>query len=97
MHLFGRLDELAMEKGHRVLRLPPYHCQYNPIAMVWSECKRYYDAKISAIHPVTSDAVLGLWKEALEKVDYMWFRLFYIKSFILGYTREMEELYQTYQ
>ncbi|XP_030757761.1 uncharacterized protein LOC115883532 [Sitophilus oryzae] len=63
-----KLDELANEKGHRVLRLPPYHCQYNPIEMVWSECKRYYDAKISAIHPVTSDAVLGLWKEALKKV-----------------------------
>ncbi|GLV40897.1 hypothetical protein CBL_08471 [Carabus blaptoides fortunei] len=26
-----------------VLRLPPYHCQFNAIEEVWSQCKRYYD------------------------------------------------------
>ncbi|XP_031354758.1 uncharacterized protein LOC116179183 [Photinus pyralis] len=35
-----RLNELALQHGHRVLRLPPYHCEYNPIEMVSSECKR---------------------------------------------------------
>jgi predicted O-methyltransferase YrrM len=25
------LDEIAVERGHQVIRLPPYHCQYNPI------------------------------------------------------------------
>lgn len=28
------LDELALEKGHEVIRLPPYHCQYNPIELI---------------------------------------------------------------
>jgi len=63
-----RLDELALQQGHRVLRVPPNHDQFNAINLVWSECKRYYDAKISSIHPVTNDTVLGLWNEALSTV-----------------------------
>lgn len=66
--ILHRLDEMAVEHGHRVLRLPPYHCHFNPIELVWSECKRYYDAHIGRIHPVTSEAVLALWNESLEKV-----------------------------
>lgn len=62
------MDELALQYGHRVLRLPPYHCQYNAIEMVWSESKRYYDAKITSVHPVTSTAVLNIWNEALAQV-----------------------------
>lgn len=30
------LDELALKMGHEVVRLPPYHCQYNPIEMIWA-------------------------------------------------------------
>jgi len=25
--------------GHEVVRLPPYHCQYNPIEMIWAQVK----------------------------------------------------------
>ena len=28
------IDEMALKYGHEVLRLPPYHCQYNPIIMI---------------------------------------------------------------
>lgn len=28
------LDHIANEMGHEVVRLPPYHCQYNPIELV---------------------------------------------------------------
>ena len=62
------MDQLALENGHRVLRLPPYHSQFNAIEMVWSDSKRYYDAKIGSINPVTSDAVVRLWTEALGQV-----------------------------
>lgn len=62
------MDQLALQHGHRVLRLPPYHCQFNAIEMVWSDCKRYYDAKIVSINPVTSDTVKRLWTEALAQV-----------------------------
>ncbi|KAF0704254.1 DDE 3 domain-containing protein, partial [Aphis craccivora] len=33
------LDVLALEMGHEVIRLPPYHCQYNPIELIWAQVK----------------------------------------------------------
>lgn len=36
-----RIDSLAASEGHSVLRLPPYHCELNPIEMVWAEVKGY--------------------------------------------------------
>jgi hypothetical protein len=33
------IDEILAKKGHDVLRLPPYHCQYNPIEMIWGLIK----------------------------------------------------------
>lgn len=35
------IDEFALNKGHDVLRLPPYHCELNPIEMVWAQVKHY--------------------------------------------------------
>nr|CAD7397162.1 unnamed protein product [Timema cristinae] len=37
-----KIDEMVREYGHQVLRLPPCHCQYNPIELVWANCKGYY-------------------------------------------------------
>lgn len=31
------IDTIAKEAGHRVVRLPPYHCQYNPIELIWAQ------------------------------------------------------------
>lgn len=33
------LDEIALEMDHKVIRLPPYHCQYNPIELIWAKVK----------------------------------------------------------
>jgi len=33
------LDEIALTMGHEVIRLPPYHCQYNPIELIWAQVK----------------------------------------------------------
>lgn len=33
------LDEIALQMGHEVIRLPPYHCQYNPILLIWAQVK----------------------------------------------------------
>lgn len=33
------LDFLAYQLGHEVVRLPPYHCKYNPIEMIWAQVK----------------------------------------------------------
>ena len=34
------IDTIAREAGHRVVRLPPYHCQYNPIELIWAHVKK---------------------------------------------------------
>ncbi|XP_060843069.1 uncharacterized protein LOC132923230 [Rhopalosiphum padi] len=34
-----KLDELTYQIGHEVVRLPPYHCQYNPIELIWAQVK----------------------------------------------------------
>lgn len=36
------LDELAKSNGHTVIRLPPYHCQYNAIELIWAQIKGIY-------------------------------------------------------
>lgn len=35
------IDSKATELGFKVIRLPPYHCHYNAIEMVWSYLKAY--------------------------------------------------------
>lgn len=34
------LDELTLTMGHEVLRVPPYHCQYNPIELILAQVKK---------------------------------------------------------
>lgn len=42
---FGyRIDALAKAAGHDVVRIPPYHCELNPIELVWSQVKGYVAA-----------------------------------------------------
>ena len=35
------IDNMALQHGHVVLRLPPYHCELNPIELIWSVVKRF--------------------------------------------------------
>jgi len=35
------IDNLAKDAGHTVLRLPPYHCEFNPIELAWAMVKGY--------------------------------------------------------
>ena len=35
-----RIGQVTREAGHTVLRLPPYHCDLNPIELIWSQLKR---------------------------------------------------------
>lgn len=34
-----QLDEMALKMDHKVIRLPPYHCQYNQIELIWAQVK----------------------------------------------------------
>ena len=35
------IDKLAETFGHTVIRLPPYHCEFNPIELIWAQVKDY--------------------------------------------------------
>ncbi|PSN56834.1 hypothetical protein C0J52_08287 [Blattella germanica] len=32
---------MAKEQGKLVIRLPPYHCELNPIELIWAQVKGY--------------------------------------------------------
>lgn len=39
------IDEMAKQKNKKVLRLPPYHCELNPIELIWAQVKGYVASK----------------------------------------------------
>lgn len=39
------IDEMLTQRGHSVLRLPPYHPDLNPIELVWASLKQYVAKK----------------------------------------------------
>ncbi|KAF0753967.1 Uncharacterized protein FWK35_00030108 [Aphis craccivora] len=65
-------DAVAPEKGHEVIRLTPYHCQYNAIELIWTRVKRrvakYNNTfKIVDIESLTHEALEVVTKEHWEK------------------------------
>lgn len=60
-----RIDTLAAAHSHEVLRLPPYHCEFNPIELVWSKVKGYVASKNKLF---TLQEVERLLPEALASV-----------------------------
>ena len=40
-----RVEELILNKGHRVLFIPKFHCEINPIKCVWCHAKQYTRAQ----------------------------------------------------
>ncbi|XP_022172555.1 uncharacterized protein LOC111035299 [Myzus persicae] len=59
------LDVLALEMGHEVIRLPPYHCQYNPIELIWAQVKNQVATKNKTCKMVDIEK---LTHEALDSV-----------------------------
>ena len=60
------VDELLRSYGHEVLRLPPYHCQFNAIELIWAHAKQYYDTNIGR-DGYGDDKVIAMWTEALDQ------------------------------
>jgi len=52
--------------GHEVVRLPPYHCQYNPIELIWAQVKGEVAMKNTTFK---IDDVEKLLNEALDNVS----------------------------
>lgn len=71
------VDEVAKQNGHRVLRLPPYHCHFNPIELIWAQVKGYVadknrTFKMSDVRNLTDEKINLItsreWKNAVEHV-----------------------------
>ena len=55
----NELDQLANERGHQIIRLPCYHCQYNPIELVWAQVKREVAKKDSTFTLTDVDRLMS--------------------------------------
>lgn len=56
---------MAKEKGVTVLRLPPYHCELNPIELIWAQVKGYVASKNKSFK---LSEIKSLLPEALESI-----------------------------
>ncbi|XP_068247960.1 uncharacterized protein [Palaemon carinicauda] len=59
------IDKMPRENGHRIVRLPPYHCQYNPIELIWGQVEKYVAKK----NYFRMDNLKPLLQEALQQVS----------------------------
>lgn len=56
------VDEMAKQHNRTLLRLPPYHCELNPIELIWSQVKGYVAShnttfKLADLKPLTDEAL----------------------------------------
>ncbi|KAJ8914157.1 hypothetical protein NQ315_016236, partial [Exocentrus adspersus] len=61
------VDKLVQQYGHTVLRLPPYHCIFNPIEHIWGIAKTYYNKHIGR-DGYGVENTLKMWQEALDTI-----------------------------
>lgn len=60
------IDELAENAGHKVVRLPPYHCHFNSIELIWAQVKGYV-ARNNKLFTITETKRLTM--EAIDRVS----------------------------
>ena len=65
-------DRLIMQKGHQVLRLPPYHCDLNPIELLWGIIKNdvarnNVTFKLDGMKQLTEEAINKVSLETIQK------------------------------
>lgn len=74
------LDQMALEYGHEVIRLPPYHCQYNPIELVWAQVKNEVATKnktfkIADVEKLVDEAISNVsienWQKCVEHAELL--------------------------
>ena len=61
-----RLEKIAYKYGHEIVRLPPYHCQLNPIEPIWGIEKNYV-ASENKEHKLSE--VEDLFRKKKEEID----------------------------
>jgi hypothetical protein len=67
------VDEMAKAVGIRIARLPPYHCELNPIEMVWAKAKgevarRNVEYKLSAAMQIMDEETKKCGSEYWQKL-----------------------------
>lgn len=67
------IDELARRHGHKVIRLPPYHCHFNAIELIWAQVKNDVAANnrfftITEVERLLSEALCRVSAENWKKV-----------------------------
>ncbi|XP_063404616.1 uncharacterized protein LOC134688078 [Mytilus trossulus] len=60
------IDNIAREKGHEILRLPPYHPDLNPIELIWNQVKQSV-ASGNVTHRIDDEAVADITVSDWEK------------------------------
>ena len=61
-----KVDEFLKRKGHEVLRLPPYHCELNPIELIWGDLKGFVGRENSTFK---AEDVKALIKKGFAQID----------------------------
>lgn len=61
------VDTIARKHNHDVLRLPPYHCIFNPIELIWAQLKENVRRKNKS--PKFSENVVKLIKEEIGNIS----------------------------
>lgn len=64
------LDQIVLEKGHEVIRLPPYHCQYNAIELIWAQVKRQVATKNNTFKMADIERLTHEALDAVTKRDW---------------------------
>lgn len=77
------VDEMAHKHGVTLLRLSPYHCELNPIELIWAQIKGEVARKVllnEAIDNVTSDN----WQRCIEHVIKQEQKMWDLDTYIEG-------------
>ena len=71
-HIYDKyvIDEYEKSTGRKLLRLPPYHCDLNPIELAWAVVKGHVKANNTTFHlaDVKQLLIQGVEKAASESV-----------------------------
>ncbi|KAF8789729.1 Retrovirus-related Pol polyprotein type-1 like protein [Argiope bruennichi] len=76
------INEILKEHGRVVLRLPAYHCDLNPIELIWADIKRYVrernataDMSLQRLENLASEAITNIgnmrWEKHCKHIEHI--------------------------